>query len=94
MYDVKQIIDKMSEQYENAIPVFGGVIWAYKYVCNEDIDLNQFISFFPSIIHNANFFNWHEGAVGALRRFCRICLVDPQLIETYLGISFEELVKV
>jgi hypothetical protein len=93
MYDVKAIIEKLGDKYSNAIPVFGGALWAYDHVSGSDVNMAKFVSYLPSVISDAKFFKWHEGEVGALRRFCRICLVDPALVEAYLGIGFEELVK-
>lgn len=91
MYNVKQIIEELDNKYPNTIPVFGGALWAYEYAKKSDI--KTFVTYLPHVISEAKFRGWHEGAVGALRRFCRICLVDPMLIEAYLGIKFEELIK-
>lgn len=88
MYDVKQIIEELDEKYDNAIPVFGGALWAYEYAFKGD--LKNFVKYLPNVVSEAKFRKWHEGIDGALRRFCHICLVDPMLIELYLGIRFEE----
>lgn len=87
MYNIKTIIEKMSEQYSNAIPVLGGALFAYDHTDN----FAEFVRYFPTVIYNAKFFNWHDTPANALRTFCHICLVDPMLIEVYLGITFEEL---
>ena len=92
MYDVEMIIVNLGDKYSNAIPVFGGALWAYDAVCGPNVDMKKFISYLPSVIVDAKFFEWHEGVVGALRRFCRICLVDPALVEAYIGMKFEELI--
>jgi hypothetical protein len=94
MYNVKQIIEELDNKHPNAIPVFGGALWAYESVSGENVNFKEFVSYFPTVVSNARFYGWHEGVVGALRRFCRICLVDPNLIEAYLGIRFEELVSI
>ena len=86
---VKNAIIKLDDKYPNAISVFGSALWAYQPI---NPDLKSFIAYLPSVIHNAKFYSWHEGAVGALRRFCRLCLVDPMLVELYIGMSFDELV--
>lgn len=91
MYDVKKIIENLDDKYGNAIPVFGGALWAYKYA--EKGDIKTFVTYLPHIVSEAKFRGWHEGIVGALNRFCHICLVDPKLIEAYIGITFEELIK-
>lgn len=87
-------ISKLSAKYPNAIPVFGGALSAYNCVNSDTPDFEKFISFFPTVIKNADFYNWHEGAVGALRRFCHICYVDPSLVELYMGMNLAELVEV
>lgn len=89
MYNVQKIIEELDNNYPNAIPVFGGALWAYEYA--EKGDIKSFVKYLPNVISEAKFRKWHEGIAGALRRFCRICLVDPMLIEAYLGIRFEEL---
>lgn len=91
MYNVKQIIEALDDKYPNAIPVFGGALWAYEYA--ERGDIKTFVTYLPHVISESKYRNWHEGSVGALNRFCRICLVDPMLIEAYLGIRFKELVE-
>lgn len=93
MYNVQTVVEELHEKYHNAIPVFGGALWAYNYVSGNNIDIKKFVSYLPGVITSSRFFQWHEGEVGALRRFCRICLVDPNLIEAYLGITFKELVN-
>ena len=93
MYDVKKIIEGLGEKYNNAIPVFAPALWAYEAVSNESPNFEKFVSYLPAVVGNADFFKWHEGIPGALRRFCHICLVDPTLVEVYLGMPFEEAIK-
>ena len=88
---VHHAISTLSEKYSNAVPVFGGALGAYNCINADTVDIDGFMSHLISVIPNAKFFNWHEGVVGALRRFCRLCLVDPALIECYIGMSFEQL---
>lgn len=91
MYDVKQIIENLSDKYDNAIPVFGGALWAYEYAKVGDI--KNFVKYLPNVVSEAKFRGWHEGIAGALKRFCHICLIDPMLVESYLNIRFEEVEK-
>lgn len=84
-------ITALSNKYPNAIPVFGGALGAYNYIHSDTPSIDRFIACIPTVVSNAKFYNWHEGVVGALRRFCRLCLVDPALIEAHLGMTFEEL---
>lgn len=90
MYDVKTIIEGLSEKHSNAIAIFGSAVFAYDATFGSRQDMNKFMSYLPDVASRARFFEWHEGVAGALRRFCHICLVDPMLIEVYLGMSFEE----
>ena len=41
------------------------------------------------IRRNAEFFKWHENAIGVIKRFCNLCYLDPALVETYLGVSLD-----
>ena len=88
---VYNAITALDNKYPNAIPVFGGALGAYNCINSDTPDLKQFVSYLPSVIHSAKFHKWHEGTVGALRRFCHLCFVDPSLIEAYIGYSFDEL---
>lgn len=84
-------ITALDDKYPNAIPVFGGALGAYNSVNTDKPDFAKFVSYIPDVVYSAKFYNWHEGTVGAIRRFCRLCLVDPALVELYLGISLAEL---
>lgn len=85
---VEQNILALCDKYDNALGVFGGAYFASSIAENGDIA--TFCEFLPGVVRNAKFFQWHEGVAGALRRFCRLCLVDPALVEAYLGMKFEE----
>ena len=91
MYNIKQIIEELDDKHSNAIPIFCGAISAYE--CAERGDIDGFVKHLPHVVCEAKFRNWHEGIVGALNRFCRMCFIDPMLIEAYLGMRFEELIK-
>lgn len=88
---VYNAINTLSTKYPNAIPIFGGALGAYECVNTDTPNFKAFTSCLLTVAHNAKFYNWHEGVTGALRRFCRLCLVDPALVELYLGISLAEL---
>ena len=83
-------ITALSDKYDNAIPIFGGALGAYNYINTDNPDFESFVKYLPSVISHAKFFKWHEGVVGALRRFCRLCFVDPALIECYIGARLED----
>lgn len=91
MYDVKQIVENLEVKHNGAIPIFGSALWAYE--CAKNNDIVGFVKYLPHVAGEAKFRNWHEGIAGALRRFCRICLIDPNLVEMYLNIKFEEVEK-
>ena len=92
MYDVVKVLTNLNERHDNAIAVFGIAQCALQYAQGSTLNLDEFIKFLPYVARDAKFFRWHEGVVGALHRFCHICLVDPKLIEVYLGMSFKELI--
>ena len=86
---IKSAIEALDAKYPNAIPVFGGALSASKYVNCENPDMSKFIHFLADAIHNAEFFKWHENAIGVIKRFCNLCYVDPALVEAYLGVSLD-----
>lgn len=89
---IKSQIEALDAQYPNAIPVFGGALFAAKYV-HENFNLDKFIMCLSNAIYNAKFYNWHESPAKTAQRFCNLCGIDPFLIETYIGTSFNEIWK-
>ena len=90
---IKQAIEELDKKYDNAIPVFGGALGAYNYIKGDAPDFSKFVQCLPEVADSAIFFKWHEGVGGALRRFCRLCRVDPALVECYIGASLDTLAK-
>ena len=88
-----QRIIALGKQHDNAIPVFGGAALAYNHIHAETPDFEGFIEYLSHVIDEADFRRWHEGIAGACRTFCHLCLVDPALVEAYLGMKFEQLVE-
>lgn len=88
---VRSAIEHLADKYDNAIVVFGGALWAYNYINSDTPNFEKFVGYLPSLISNAKFYHWHEGIIGALHRFCALCLVDTRLVELYIGMTFEEL---
>lgn len=82
---VKAAIEKLDEVYPTAITVFGGALSAANYVNGDTVDMAKFCHFLADAIDNAEFFGWHEDAIGVIRRFCGLCHVDTALVEAYLG---------
>lgn len=85
---IKHNIECLDSKYSNAIPVFGGALWVYH---DNNFSSERFISGLSHVAENAKFFKWHEGVVGAMRRYCHLCMVDPVVVEAELGMKFEEL---
>ena len=88
---VYNAITALSDQYSNAIPVFGGALGAYNHIHSEHPNYEAFIKCLSEVLSNAKFYHWHEDSATTLRRFCRLCFIDPTLIELYIGMSFNEL---
>lgn len=80
----QKAIEALDEKYPNAIPIFGGALWVH--------DLKTLVASLPSVISGARFFKWHESPASACRTFCRLCFVDPMLVEAYIGMKFENLI--
>ena len=89
---VEERLIALNEQYDHAIAIFGGAYWAHQLIISGKFD--EFIPYLITVVKSARFYRWHESTPQTLRRFCHLCLVDPKLIEVYLGMSFEELAKV
>ena len=87
---VYNAIIALDDKHSNAIEIFGGALGAYEYVNCDEPDFERFVKSLFSIIDDVKFFGWHEGVAGALRTFCRLCYIDPALIECYTGAYFEE----
>lgn len=89
MYNISASLHQLNNKYDNAIAVLGGAYYAYEAVKHGD--MMAFAEFLPAVAQNAKRFNWHGGISGALRKFCHICLIDPSLVEIYLGVNFDNL---
>lgn len=85
---VKHTIEVLDSKYGNAIPIFGGALWVYH---NNTFDNQRFVAGLSHVAKTAAFFKWHEGVVGAMRRYCHICMVDPAMVEVGLGMKLEEI---
>jgi hypothetical protein len=80
----QKLVEKLDEQHSNAIPIFGVAIW---------IDgVEELVACLPNLISDAKFWRWHDTPANACRTLCRLCFIDPTLIECYIGMKFEELV--
>ena len=88
---VEQRLLALNKKHSNAIAVFGGAYWAHQVIISGNF--NDFIPFLSTVITNARFYGWHESIPKALRKFCHLCLVDPKLVEVYLGMTFDQLAE-
>jgi hypothetical protein len=77
------IVD-LDRKYSNAIPVFGG---AY----HIDRDIPSVALYLPTLLRHAEIWKWHESQADTCRRFCHLLMIDPALVEVYLGATFEKL---
>lgn len=93
----KMVWAKLNKWEEEAnypvIQVFAGAYHAVDYAHGENIDLHEFCTYLLGMIKFAISTRYPNGIEDALERFCHICLVDPKLIEAYLGIRFEEVAR-
>lgn len=79
-----KMLEDLNERHSHAVAIFG---------CAASVkDIKDVLDFLPQVIGNAKFYRWHESAANACRTFCHLCLIDPSLIEVYIGISFEKLI--
>ena len=79
------LVEKLDEKYGNAIPIFGGAVWVDGF--------EKLISGLSHVIRTAEFFGWCEPPADACRTFCHICGYDPALVESYIEMRFEQLIK-
>ena len=87
MYNLVSILESMEEKHHHTIPVLGGAAFAIDHTDN----FEEFVRYLPHVIASAKFYDYHQSPAQACRTFCHLCLVDPYLVEVYLGMTFEEL---
>lgn len=81
----QRLIEKLAEQHSNAIPIFGVALW---------IDgVEELVDCLPNLIDDVKFWRWHDTPANACRTLCRLCFVDPMLVEAYIGMKFEKLTE-
>ena len=82
-----RFIEELDEMHDRAIPIFGGALWI------DPTDTERIVRYLPTIIRNAQSWNWYAGLADACRTFCHCLFIDPMLIEAYIGMKFEQLVE-
>ena len=80
----------LQDKYDNAVAVMGGAYWASQEVHNDKPNFNKFIEYLSNMLIDYDFLGWHESKPQAMRTFCKLAMVDPTLVEVYLGMKFEE----
>ena len=80
----------LQDKYDNAVAVMGGAYWASQEVHNDKPNFSKFVEYLSNMIHDYKFFGWHESIPKAMRTFCKLAMVDPALVEGYIGMKFEE----
>lgn len=90
---VQANIEALQEKYDNAIPVMGGAYWAAQEVHNDNPNFAKFVELMINMVSDHKFFKWHESIPQAMRTFCKLAMVDPCLVEAYIGMKFEEVVQ-
>ena len=88
---IKHNIEALEAKHENAIAVMGGAYWAAQEVHKDNPDFKAFLSFMDGMLWSARFFKWHESLAKACKTFCHLAMVDPMLVEAYIGIRFEDM---
>lgn len=90
---IKDNILALENKYENSVAVMGGAYWAAQEVHCDKPNFEKFVEYLCNMLHDYKFFGWHESKPQAMRTFCKLCMVDPMLVEVYLGMKFEEVVS-
>jgi hypothetical protein len=79
-----KMLENLNERHSHAIAIFGCA------ACVKDIQ--GVLDCLAQVIKNAKFYRWHESPANACRTFCHLCLIDPSLVEVYIGVTFEKLI--
>ena len=83
----------LDKQYDdNAIVILGGAVFASSAI--KSMDYDTFTEHLMKVPGNCVFWGWNNGIEDALNHFCHACMVDPKLIEVYLGITFAEIANI
>jgi hypothetical protein len=83
----------LQDKYDNAVAVMGGAYWASQEVHNDAPNFSKFVEYLSNMLMDYDFFGWHESKPKAMRTFCKLAMVDPALVEVYIGMKFEEVIK-
>lgn len=86
---IKSNIMALEAHHENAVAVMGGAYFAAQEVHKDKPDFEAFLSFMDGMLSHVKFFKWHESLPKACRTFCHLAMVDPMLVEAYIGMKFE-----
>jgi len=90
---IQRNILALEDKHDNAVAVMGGAYWAAQEVHNDEPDFDKFVEYLSNMLIDYDFFGWHEPKPQAMRTFCKLAMVDPALVEAYLGMKFDEVVS-
>lgn len=89
-YGAEKRLYAIEQTYRHAIAVLGGACYAATAIAEGDMD--EFVGYMKNVPASAKFRG--VDVADALEKFCDICLVDPKLIETYIGMTFAEIAAI
>ena len=78
-----QILCDMSKTQPDVIPMYGGAVYVST--------IDELISCLPHIISYSRIKDYD--IIDSINTFCHICLMDPMLVQAYIGTAFEELIQ-
>ena len=86
----RAMINNIADQFpdESVHAIFGGAVFI------DHTDIDTIVDTLPRLMQSAKFFKWSKGIADACRTYCHICLIDPALIEAYIGMRFEALAEI
>jgi hypothetical protein len=88
---VENNIRALAQTHENAIAVMGGAYFAAQDIHQDTPNFNAFIYKMDEMIRQHLFRDYDEPLEKSMKTFCHLCMVDPALVEAYLGMKFKDI---
>lgn len=81
----------LQKTYPYAVPVLGGAIYASTAAKMGDMD--ALVGWMAHALDTRDYKvqHWEGGIVSICENFCHVCLVDPKLVEAYMGMTFADI---
>ena len=78
-----QILHDMDKTNPDTFPMFGGAVYV--------ATIDDLVTYLPHVISYAR----HKGydIIDNIQTFCHICLIDPMLVQAYIGTTFTNLIR-